>query len=435
LEIILLKFHISALAAVAVISGASAHAASEVIEKASGYVFHDANGNQKFDTGEAPVADVRVSNGRDIVRTDSQGRYSLSVDEDTIIFVIKPKGWRTPLSKDMLPQFYYIHKPAGSPASKHAGVEPTGSLPESVDFPLYPQDEPEKFKAVFFGDPQPRDLKEVEYVYHDVVEQLIGTDASFGVTLGDIAFNNLDTLEPQNRGIAMIGIPWYNVIGNHDLNFESPDDHHSDETFHRIYGPNYYSFDYGNVHFIALDDIEWERPDPKVKGKYTPGLDDEQMDFVRNDLAQIPPDQMVVLMMHIPLMQIENRQELYRMIEQRPLCVSISGHTHYQEHKFISKVDGWNGPEPHHHIINVTVSGSWWRGQKDELGIPHTMMRDGAPNGYSIMTFDGKAYDWEFVPARRRADDQMHVWAPETWPADGSTTEVIVNVYGRHARW
>lgn len=404
-------------------------------QTATGVVFHDTNGNRVFDAGEPPLADVRVSNGRKIVRTGADGRYELPIGDDTLILVIKPKGWQVPMSEDMLPQFYYNHKPAGSPPSRYRGVAPTGPLPESIDFPLYPNDEPEIFKAVVFADPQPRNIREVEYVFHDVIEELIGTDASFGVTLGDIAFDNLNTLEAQNRGIALIGIPWYNVIGNHDLNMDARTDVHSDETFERIYGPNYYSFDFGNVHFIALDDVDWQFPEGAERGRYAAGLDEQQMEFIRNDLALIPEDQMVVLMMHIPLTQIGNRQQLYRLIEQRPLCLSISGHTHYQEHRFITQEDGWRGPEPHHHIVNVTVSGSWWSGAPDELGIPHTMMRDGAPNGYAIMTFDGKNYSWEFKAARRPADTQMHIWAPErVASAATGNTEIIANVYGGSER-
>jgi hypothetical protein len=114
--------------------------------RAVGIVFHDANGNRDFDDGEKPLAGIRVSNGREIVKTDENGRYELPVDDDTVLFVIKPRGWRTPISSHQLPRFYYVHKPQGSPDSKFAGVRPTGPLPKSVDFPLYPQEEPEEFK-------------------------------------------------------------------------------------------------------------------------------------------------------------------------------------------------------------------------------------------------------------------------------------------------
>ena len=42
---------------------------------AAGVVYHDMNGNQSFDAGERRVSGIRVSNGREIVRTDGEGRY------------------------------------------------------------------------------------------------------------------------------------------------------------------------------------------------------------------------------------------------------------------------------------------------------------------------------------------------------------------------
>ena len=410
-------------------------AKSEAEQTATGYVFHDANNNRKKDAGEKVLPGVRVSNGVEIVSTDEKGQYQLPVTDDTILFVIKPQGWRTPLSKNLTPEFYYIHKPNGSPKTKYAGVKPTGPLPASVDFPLYPQKEPRQFRAIFFGDPQPRDQKEIDYIAHDVIEELVGTDASFGVTLGDILFDDLSLFESQARGIALLGIPWYNIIGNHDINYDAPNDKLSDETFERNFGPAYYSFDYGTVHFIALDDIEWIVPEGKKKGKYRGGLGKAQMEFIKNDLKQIPEDQLVVLMMHIPLVNVEDRQELYRLIEKRPFCMSISGHTHHHEHRFITKADGWRGPKPHHHIINVTVSGSWWSGVPDERGIPHTVMADGAPNGYSIITFDGKEYNLDFRAAGRSEKYQMNITAPEQVTTDQlAETDVLVNIFNGSER-
>jgi hypothetical protein len=317
---------------------------------AQGVVYEDANQNRQRDSGEAGIAGMRVSNGREIVLTDAQGHYSLPVDNDDILFVIKPRNWMTPLSDLNLPQFYYIHKPAGSPANfLYPGVDPTGPLPASVDFGLHRRPEPDSFKAILFGDPQPRDLAEVEYIAHDVIEQIISQhahDASFGVTLGDIVFDDLTVMEPLNQAIALIGIPWYNVIGNHDLNFDAESDQDSDETFERHYGPSYYSFDHGPAHFLVLDDVTWHGPHDGKKAHYHGGLGAEQMQFIRRDLELIPDDQLVVLMMHIPLTDVQDRHELYRLIEQRPFTVSISAHTHYMEHRMIEKSDGWQGPQP-----------------------------------------------------------------------------------------
>jgi hypothetical protein len=411
----------------------------KVTGTATGYVFHDRNGDQKRGEGEEGLPDIKVSNGRQIVKTDAQGKYSIPVTDDTIVFVIKPRNWMTPLTEHNLPKFYYVHKPKGSPDSRFPGVLPTGPLPESIDFPLTPHQEPDSFKALFFGDTQPRDIKEVEYIAHDVVEQVIAEnahDASFGVTLGDIVFDDLSVMKPLNQAIALIGIPWYNVIGNHDMNYDSPDDEQSDETFESIYGPAYYSFDHGTVHFMVVDDVVWHGPKDGEKGKYTAGLGPKQMEFIRNDLAMIPENQLVVLMMHIPLVEVEDRQELYRLIEKRPFALSISAHTHYMEHVFIGKEDGWMGPEPHHHVINVTACGSWWSGAADERGIPHATMSDGGPNGYSIFTFDGTNYDIEFRGASRPASYQMLIDAPERVVANQTdATTVVANVFGASEKW
>ena len=42
--------------------------------------------------------------------------------------------------------------------------------------------EPTNF-AVFFGDPQPTSQTQIDYIANDVVAELVGTDAKFGVTL------------------------------------------------------------------------------------------------------------------------------------------------------------------------------------------------------------------------------------------------------------
>lgn len=401
---------------------------------ATGIVFNDANANGLRDADETGLGGICVSNGRDVVRTSSDGRYTLPVDDDTMVFVIKPSGYRTRLDENNLPQFSYNHKPAGSPKTlKFPGVPPTGPLPASIDFPLTQTSEPTAFDVVFFGDPQPRDQKEIDWIAHDVVEGLGGVDAAFGVTLGDILFDDLSLFDSLNRTIGKIGIPWYNVIGNHDIDYASDNDELSDETFERVYGPPYYSFDYGGVHFLNIDDIHWMSEGGKKL--YRSGLSEKQLDFVENDLAHVPQDRLVVVMMHIPLVRstpwIESRRErLFRILEKRDRCISIAGHTHHHEHTMISEVDGWKGPKPHHHMINVTVCGSWWSGKPDEHGIPHATCADGTPNGFSVMHFDGADYTLEYRAARREADYQIRVTAPDVVPAAAASEQYFqANVF------
>jgi 3',5'-cyclic AMP phosphodiesterase CpdA len=398
-------------------------------EVARGRVFIDTNNDGLFGEGERPLEGVRVSNGLEIVTTDESGGYSISITDDGVVFVIKPAGYRTRLNEDNLPRFYYLHKPNGSPQLQFPGVAPTGPMPKAIDFPLYPQEGPSQFRMVLFGDTQPRDLAEVDFIAHDVVNDMIGVDAAFGVTLGDIVFDDLNMFEPLNQTIGLIGIPWYNVIGNHDVNYDAKSRLHVNETYERFYGPSYYSFDYGPAHFVVMDNIDWVMPtDPAGKGEYQGGFGKRQLEFLKNDLEQIPKDQMVVLMMHIPLPSTTDHQDLFRLIEQRPFCISIAAHQHYHQHLFFDEAAGWKGTKPHHHLINVTVCGSWWSGKKDERGIPHAIMSDGAPNGYSIMTFNGSEYRLEYVGAGNDRGRQMRIEMPNEVQSEKGA-KFTVNVF------
>jgi hypothetical protein len=409
-------------------SGAGLTAAAPTT--AQGVVFADENANGVRDGGERGLPGIRVSNGREIVLTGSDGGYEIGIDDDDIVFVIKPRGWMTPVDENNLPRFYYIHKPAGSPGGlDFVGVEPTGPLPDSIDFPLTRHEEPARFRAVLFGDPQPRNVREVEYLAHDVVEELVGVDAAFGVTLGDIVFDDLSVFEPYIETVALVGLPWYNVLGNHDQNYDVPSDELADETYERHFGPATYSFDYGPVHYVVIDNVFFYRNE-KDKAAYRGGLTEEQMRFLAADLGHVAKDQLVVYMMHIPLVNVEERAEFFDIIKDYPHTLSVSAHTHTLEHHFLGEEHGNHSGRPHHHYVAVTACGSWWSGPPDERGIPQTAMADGAPNGYTIVTFDGSGYSMEFKAARRPADEQMHIWAPEeVSTGELGSIEIVVNVY------
>ena len=84
----------------------------------------------------------------------------------------------------------------------------------------------------------------------------------------------------------------------------------------------------------------------------------------------------------------------------------------------------------HHHFVAPTACGSWWSGSPDESGIPHATMSDGCPNGYCFVDFDGEDYAIRFKAARRPAEHQMSIVAPEAVAADrAAAAEVLVNVF------
>ncbi|MEQ1821731.1 MAG: calcineurin-like phosphoesterase family protein [Fimbriimonadaceae bacterium] len=400
---------------------------------AEGYVFHGSGARKQ---GQKGIAGVGVSNGRDVVKTDRNGYWRLPVTDDTILFVIKPSGWQVPMGTSNLPNYYYIHKPKGSPEFKYPGVAPTGSLPQSIDFGLMPHKESDRFKMVLFGDPQPRSQEEIDYMTHDIIEQLALEVAEqkpvFGLSLGDEMFDVLSLYENQNSVISTLGLPWYNTVGNHDMNYDALDDSTSTETFQRVFGPTYYAFNYGKVHFIVLDDVIWHGKDA---AGYHGEITERQLEFVKNDLAHVPLDRLVVVAMHIPLPDVKNKEALLALIQNRPHTFSLSAHTHVQANLFLGEKDGWKGSGTHHHLNHATVCGSWWDGSPDERGIPHATMADGAPNGYSIVEFIGNKYKVNFRAASRPASDQMAIWIPnEVARAGLGATEVIVNVYAGSER-
>lgn len=404
-------------------------------EKAKGIIFEDGNGNGKKDRKEKLLSNVLVSNGVDVVATNNKGAYELNVTNDSPIFVIKPSGYQFLLDEFNLPKFYYLHKPQGSPNLKFAAVKPTGTLPKSIDFGLVPSKESNQFTAFTFGDPQAYTKDEIQYFINGVVKEIDKDKAVFGISLGDLVGDDL-TLQPDYKNaIKQIGLPWYNVMGNHDMNYDAKIDEHSDETYELNFGPNNFSFNYGKVHFIILDDILY--PDPRDNKSYWAGLREDQLKFIENDLKFVPKDHLVVLSFHIPLednngewFRVADRERLFELLKDYPNTLSLSAHTHVQQQIFYGKDKGWKQAKPHHEYNVGTTSGDWYSGEMNEQGVPTSTMRDGTPKGYAMIHFDGNKYKVDYKVAGKSAEYQINVFAPKAvMKAEKSRHFVYANVF------
>ena len=400
----------------------SGQASGQVSGQISGIVFEDRDGSGVASANPG-LAGVLVSNGRDVAVTGADGRYTLPLPDEATIFVIKPAGFMPPVERETnLPRFYRHHYPKGSPADlnlRFEGLGPTGPLPASVDFPLRRQDEPNAFNAVMVSDPQPETGAEVDFVREDLIEALAGADAKFGLTAGDIMFDDLSLYPRSNAIMGSIGLTWWNVGGNHDLNLDVPDRRYSRETYKRVFGPNYYAFFYAKTLFLMLDDVDYLGPDPRRPGgKYEGRFDEGQLAFVRNVLKHTPDDTLIVMVMHIPIrtflgdepyQNLQGREAFFDLFEGRRFTVSFAGHTHTTEHHYFDKPDGWKGATPLHQHILTTLSGSWWSGPSDHRGVPSADSRDGTPNGFHILSVDGNGYTTRFVPAKEPNGRQMRL--------------------------
>jgi hypothetical protein len=398
-------------------------------DTARGVVYLDANRNQARDAGEPGLEGISVSNGRDVVQTGAEGRYELPVHEGDILFVTKPAGYMVPVDEDNLPQFYYLHDPDGTPDSlnvRFPGVAPTGPLPAAVNFPLYEQGVGSDFTAVAFADPQAADDEELRFVRDDVVNELIGTDAAFGITVGDVVNDDLALYPRHNRIVGRVGIPWWNLPGNHDMNYEAPSDAYATETYKRYFGPTNYSFAYGDVHFIMLDNVEYAGKGKTFpySGAYRGFLTKEQLEWIEADLRTVPKERRIVIATHIPLRTYavgdtsaswlpgtDNLKQLLGVLDGYKVY-SISGHdTSNSWHVYLNEDDGWGGEEAFHHHVLAEVRGGGWAGPRDVRGVRAAPMADGTPNGYYFLDFDGEAYNARFKPAHLPPGRQMRITA------------------------
>lgn len=403
-------------------------------EVVRGYVYEDANTNGKKERREQGIAQVSVTNGREVTQTNADGYYELPATDDMIVSVIKPSGYAVPLNAEQQPQFYYIHKPAGSPSNPLPGVAPTGKLPKYVNFGLQPQTEPTDFTVLLFGDPQADNLTNAQYFEKAIVAEVMGTDAAFGISLGDLGAKNL--YPTYIHSMSKVGIPWYNVLGNHDMNHGATDVL-TDETYEAHFGPANYAFNYGNAHFIMLDDVIF--PHPKKEGGYIGGFREDILEFVKQDLQYVPKNKLVVIGFHIPIYEFEPGPDQFRTGDVEALLallagyqhtVSLSGHTHSQNHHFFTPEEGWPNAGMHHHYNPGAVSGSIYVGPKDVYDTPSSLMRDGTPKGYAYLRITDTAYTYEYKASGHAMDYKMSIHAPLIVPQTRKYRgELVVNFF------
>ena len=273
-----------------------------------------------------------------------------------------------------------------------------------------------------------------------MLSELIGTEASFGIALGDILYNDLSFYDLQNSIVSQVGIPFYNIPGNHDENYDTKNDFYATETFKRYFGPTSYSFEYGKVHFCVLDDIEYLGRDEEGKVKYQGKIGERQLEWLNNDLKFVRENKLIVFNMHIPLfcregvnpsINVVDREKLFKIMERKKYLLVLAGHMHTIEHHFLDANIGWQGEKPLHQIICAAACGAWWSGTKDERGIPISIQQDGTPNGYHIFKFAGTEYIEKFKPANEPENYQIQISFPRGKINSDSLQikQIVVNVF------
>ncbi len=363
-----------------------------------GRVYLERDGRPGFGGRDRALQGIAVSNGTRIVRTDAQGRYRIQVEAGATVFVIKPDGHRFVAGSDGLPHFWRTH-------GEHDGAQ-------GWDFAL--ETAPRVAQAgngtevLLFADTQVKSARDIDYYLRDVVEPLAAsqTRSAFGVTLGDLVDDTLHLYPELNAVTTRIGVPWFHVPGNHDMDLDATGDDDALRSWRAVYGPDTYAVEEAGASFVFLDDVIHQ---PGVGNGYIGGLREDQFAFLETYLAQLPRERLLVIGVHIPLFDTGGREtfraadraRLFALLRERPRLLVLSGHSHTQRQHWHGEADGWQGAAPLHEYNVGAVCGAFWSGVADAAGIPAATMSDGTPNGHASLQLrpdGGYALAWH--PAR-----------------------------------
>ena len=365
------------------------------------------------------LASVAVTDGRTVAATAADGTFELIANANRpFVYLSLPAGYRIP-------------RHATGTAHLYRPLRPDAAGEAEAVFELEPDPRGDDAHAfVVLADPQTQDAYDMGRFHAETVPSVAATIAAlgdvpvFGVADGDIMYDHLELYPEYERAVERMGVPFFQVVGNHDLDFDGLTDEASIRTFQRHFGPPYYSFDRGAVHYVVLDDVFWNH------AGYFGYLDAAQLAWLEADLARVEAGRPVVVFLHIPVHStaslrrgeavpsprnaVTNREALYRLLEPYAAHV-ISGHTHESEHVFEGGV--------HEHVCGAAC-GAWWSGP---------ICYDGTPNGYAVYEVRGEELRWRYQGTDQAPDHQMRLYAPG---ADAAHPRALVaNVWDWDPAW
>ena len=282
----------------------------------SGVAFIDTNGNGVRDSGERGLANVVVSNQDAVVATDASGAYRLPRGTNGVVFVSVPDGYRT------VEAFW-------------RRIDNTTS---TVDFPFLPVADSREFTFIHASDTHiaPAVLARTQR-FRALAESL---NPAFVIITGDLVKDALRVGETEATGYyelftreaALFKSPVWTVPGNHEIfgversksgvSAEHP--LYGRKMFHHYQGPDYYSFNYGGVHFVGLNTIDIDDQ------WYYGHVDSLQLAWLERDLAMVPETMPVVTFNHIPFFSSFEGIRGYDDGPTAPTLVTVNGKTAFR---------------------------------------------------------------------------------------------------------
>ncbi|MEZ5291977.1 MAG: metallophosphoesterase [Vicinamibacterales bacterium] len=275
-----------------------------------GHVYLDANANGARDAGELGVAGIVVSNQREVTRTDLDGAFQLPSTGTGVVFVSVPDQHRSSGP---------FWAPAQGPLAFGLVRAPAGP---SFTF-LHASDPHTSAESV-------ARLRQVRAIAE-------ARRPDFVLMTGDLVKDALRVGEPEAAGyyamyqaeVAAFPMPVWSVPGNHEnfgierhLSLVSPRHPLYGKGMYRArLGPTYYSFTHGGIHFVGLDTVDvsdlW----------YYGHVDEQQVTWLRADLALVPRGMPIVTFNHIPFASASEAVKGYVEDGAAPTTLRVNGRT------------------------------------------------------------------------------------------------------------
>ena len=418
------------------------------------------------------VPGVVVSDGYEVAKTNNDGVYYLpSQKKSGFVFISVPGNYEV-ANDNGIPQFF-----------KRLTAGPT--TVEQKDFSLFGVNN-SNHVVLAMADWHLANRNDDKAQYNSIivpdVNSTINTYQAAGkkvyvLTLGDLTwdaywYENQFGLSEYIGEMKKINCPVFNIMGNHDNDPYFAGDWNAEARYKNVIGPTYYSFNLGNIHYIALDNTEYTNTGGAsgVVGSrnYNSTIVNDQMEWLKKDLAAITDKNTpIVVGMHIQLyrnpsldangnqtssISLGNGSALVTALQEFKNVHVLTGHTHINY-----AVEASASLMEHN---TAAVSATWWWTGKNGYAGNH-ICKDGSPGGYGVWEMNGTDMKWYYKSAGYAKDYQfrsydlntVHITAAKFAPKANSTyapkvsqyagvyanansnNEVLINVWGYDPKW
>ena len=350
------------------------------------------------------VPNVVVSDGYSVVLTDKEGKYELEPHPDAVtLFISTPAGFAFTNENGIARHYRLLN-----------GI----NKKKNINFELQPLSQnDDEHQFIIWADPQVKNAKDVQKMMKESVpdvQKFVGSLSAntliHGITVGDLVWDEQKHFADYDKAVAQMSIPFFQCLGNHDMDYNKGGDETSDDTFQQTYGPTYYSFNRGQVHYVVIDNVRYL----ETERDYDGFIQQNQLDWLQKDLSFVSKDKLIVLCLHIPVHKgTRNNNALYDLLQGREVHI-MSGHTHYNVNAIKENI------YEHNH---GTVCGAWWTGP---------ICEDGTPCGYGVYKVKGKELSWYYKATGKPDSYQMKIHAADY---SASEKQLIVNIWNYDPKW